>query len=185
MRKFQKYQIRFFPKELWACSDYYMTFIDPFEDWRKVHPTAYKAMLSEDAQKAPASSAFHRLFQYITKEAKVDLHRPILTKLRPDTNKAVMCFWLNEDGTNTTAPTPSNPLVAVKSTPEMEAFVRKFPGFALSYKDWKTNRTALINDLDEYDKERMMDEVYFAASYNSPLTNENRLNEIWVPKQSE
>jgi len=175
---------------------------DPFAGLEKVNP--WVLMQSRRFQKTPSSIMFMRLFRYISgvnqarEEVEMTVPVPTLHKVvRQDelgnVEKLLMCFYLpslyqphhtHDDNDavarHDSAPPPApmeDSKVFLHTRPEMEVYVRKFGGFAMTAATWEKQRQALLYDLIG---KKVRDGEFFSTSYNSPMVVENRRNEVWV-----
>ena len=129
--------------------------------------------------------AYGKIADYISgansAKAKIPMATPIATKVVPgqgpacDSNFTVLLFIPFAYQSNT--PTPTDPQVALVDLPAITAYVTSFGG-------WEAD-----NELQEYASElanTLIDEnisyvkdFYLTASYDSPLKDTNRHNEVW------
>lgn len=77
------------------------------------------------------------------------------------------------------APAPVAKDVYVHETPAMQVYVYSFGGIA-TQKDHVQAATAVISKL-KANKLPYVSGYFYTAGYDSPVTLENRHNEVWIP----
>ena len=185
------YELRQYKSQKWVCT--MMDNIDPTKDpmngWeKKFNNDPYLAMSSSEYNDQPASKMFKKLFKYITgvnKMAKeVEMTRPVIvTHLPKESGKErqITCFWLGSEWQGKTAPQPLEDDVRIMKSKPLKVFVRKFEGFPMSYNEFYEQYMKLKEKL-KTDGRQIDESVWMHASYNSPFTPRNRMNEVFVPQ---
>lgn len=193
LEKTTEYELRRYGEERWACTEMedINPAMDPMNDWQnKYDNNPYTAMSERKSnyKDRPMNKMFMRMFKYIqgvNKEFKeIDMTIPVPTTHIPTTNgmeNQKMCFWLGSKYRTEEAPMPiPGSKVVVKKEKAFNVYVREFPGWALSDKDYRQELVKLVKDLDTL-KESFDETRWFHASYNSPFDQGPRRNEVWVP----
>jgi len=132
---------------------------------------------------AAVDAAFHDLFQYIngknSKEEKIDMTAPVLTKVTKDA--FVVSFFLPYRFQQNSIIVPSaldGSGIALSRLDSKTFAVEVFSGYA-SYVVNQIAYEKLIRKLDAAKVNHVKDE-YFVAVYDSPMRFFQRHNEIWV-----
>jgi hypothetical protein len=139
------------------------------------------------------NGTFYKLFNYISGRndaaKEISMTVPVVmnyNSMNPShpvdhtTKCAVTMGFYVPKAIQSTTPKPFEEQVCVKSEPEMIVAVARFGGFA-SLSDYFHHRDELIrllgSEAQNYDCVNMM-----TAGYNSPRTQTNRTNEVWLRK---
>ncbi|XP_056423563.1 heme-binding protein 2-like [Hyla sarda] len=125
--------------------------------------------------------SFRRLFKYITgmnsEGQTINMTVPVAidVPLESSSVSSTMSFFVPHEVEN--PPTPTDPEIHLKKSPEFSAYVRQFGGYALGFM-YEKHAKALAEDLKALGLQ--FDETYYVrAGYNDPFTLFNRHNEVW------
>merc|ERR1712080_216358 len=152
---------------------------------------AMAAMKAMQKMKGQSSKMFKKLFRYIigvnSQNVEIDMTRPVTTirkpvKGSPNMEEKVMCFWTGTPWANKELPQPMDKSLFIQYRPQVDVFVRRFGGWAFSEEEWSQEKQKLMKSLSYRMNEVDMD-YYATVGYDSPWTQENRRNEVWLVKK--
>ncbi|AWP19092.1 putative heme-binding protein 2-like [Scophthalmus maximus] len=138
-----------------------------------------------------AMKAFWRLFDYISgnndKGKKIEMTSPVVMRI-PQTDffeygVFTLSFLLPAEYQTDIPPNPTNNLVYIHDTPDMNVYVRSYSGWMTCLSD-KYTKGRLSTDLDSIGANYKKD-FHYGAGYNSPKTLFNRHNEVWLVAEGE
>jgi len=195
LEKHQDYNVVRYPASKWVCTKETVDVNDDtMKDWRTTfNDDPMAAMRASKKFNRPSSKMFKKLFRYIigvnSQQAEIKMTRPVTTirqkaKGSPNMEDEVMCFWSGTPWADKNLPEPVDKAIFIQNRPELDVFVRRFGGWAMSQKDWTDEKQKLMRSLGSRMKE-VDTEYYATVGYNSPWTQENRRNEVWLVKQTD
>jgi len=180
------YQVRLYPSRKWAT----VLFEKQENDKNNDSP------LSSNWKEQPQNKSFMKLFGYITgtneDSSKISMTVPVSTRVsqaESDQGHIVtqeeMGFYVPEQFQEETPQPKPDQEVAIKTRPEMVAYVRQFGGFAKE-KDWKEQKEALRKSLENReDFGQIQTDEYFRQGFDAPYKFWNRKNEIFFIKKAD
>jgi len=194
LEEHQDYNVVRYPASKWVCTkDTVDTSYDPMKNWQTDFDNdPMAAWRAKKKLNMPSSKMFKKLFRYIigvnSQQANIEMTRPVTTirqKVKGSNRLEVevMCFWTGSPWEYKELPEPMDNSVFIQNRPELTVFVRRFGGYAMSEKQWKDEKSNLMNSLGSRLKEVDMD-YYATVGYNSPWSQDRR-NEVWLVKQKD
>ncbi|XP_050398167.1 heme-binding protein 2 [Patella vulgata] len=128
---------------------------------------------------------FMKLFHYISgnnsKGEKIAMTVPVIMRLIPGAGPAcesnfTMSFYISNKVTD--PPAPNDPMVTVTKSKPFDAYVKSFSGYMLTAAQWVKQARQLATDLNGAG-ESYIDDYFYTAGYDNPLTVLFRHNEVW------
>lgn len=141
-----------------------------------------------DHEKA-RSEGFQKLFKYITgnnkAETKIEMTAPVATRINPGAgpnceNTFTVSFYIPTEHQEN-PPEPSDPNVFIENWPERTILSQGFGGFAKE-ESWLDHAKKLTSCVESRG-DKVKQDVWFTAGYNSPFQLFGRTNEVWFVKE--
>jgi len=184
------YEIREYPAVKWVCTDLTYkrednTAAEEEDDDNELSiiKRMQQMMNSAGWKKRPSSSMFMKLFRYISgvneERQEVEMTVPVLNKMTPmedDQMNMDMCFYL-DSAAQDSPPTPEEDGVRIFTSEPLTVAVYEFGGYAMRDAVWAKNAAMFAEKLG--DRMNSVDQdMYYTASYDSPMKFWNRRNEV-------
>lgn len=172
----------------YECPDY--TVISMHADYEiRSYPqlTWVKTSQNSDSFRMATFTLFRRLYKYISrnndKDMKINMTVPVRTvMLKNDSDITYEMSFLIPKSLADNPPIPKDSKVYIAKENATLYAVRSFSGYILKKSTWEKEAEALASSVA---KDLSVDTSnYYMVGYDSPFTLMNRLNEIWMKKES-